>query len=190
MSDRGFGLSLEEWRQMVSTQPAPEGARRELLDGEPVYSPPPTSAHAACVNRLMQLLIAGVGDRAVVSVQNPVVLDDRSEPRPDLALLKPRADRYANGHAAPDEILLLVEVSDSSFTLTYDRGRKASYYARSGVPECWIVDLLSGQILVHRSPASSGYREIRNLRGQAAVTVEALDSVSLTVDEVLDRKPD
>jgi Uma2 family endonuclease len=175
---------VERWLQ-ARTSPEPTGAtRQELLDGDQVFMPPHSDAHVACVNRLTKLLTQAVGDRATVSVQNPITLDEQSEPVPDVALVSTSAS--SSGRANPKDILLLIEVSDSSFALTHDRGRKAAAYARSGIPECWIVDLTSRQMLIHGSPASGGYRDIRNLRADATLTVSALPGVSLSCSDVLD----
>lgn len=174
---------MEQWLQERSS-PAPSGeGRQELLDGDLLFLPPYSDAHVACVNRLTKLLTEAVGDQAAVSVQNPITLDERSQPVPDLALLT--NEGALSGRATPQDVLLLIEVSDSSFALTHDRGRKAAAYARRGVPECWIVDLTSSQVLVHQSPASGGYRDIRNLRADTALTVSALPGVSLSCADVL-----
>src|SRR5580700_10549035 len=108
-----------------------EDARLELLDGEVIEMSPIGSPHGGCVKYLTRALIDAVGARAVIGVQDPVFLDDRSEPQPDLAVLAPRADGYRQSHPTPAEILLLIEVSDT--TLPYDRDRKAPYYGRAGV---------------------------------------------------------
>jgi Uma2 family endonuclease len=177
------GLSVEEWHRSAGASESPDGVRMELLDGEAIELPSMSGTHAVCVNRLVDLLTGAAGNRAIVAAQVPVVLDERSEPRPDVALLKPRPEGYGAAPATPADILLLIEVSDT--TVTFDRGRKASYYARSGVPECWVVDLAGDQVLYMRTPASGGYRDIRNLRRGSRVQVEALDGLSFSVSEVL-----
>ena len=176
-------VQVERWLQERATPTPAGGGRQERLDGDVLFLPPHSDAHVACVNRLTRLLSDAVGDQATVSVQNPISLDEQSEPVPDVVLVSPTA--ASAGRATPREILLLIEVSDSSFALTHDRGRKAAAYARSGIPECWIVDLTSQQMLVHRSPASGGYRDIRNLPGDATLTVSALPGVSLSCGDVL-----
>ena len=175
-----------EWlRQNVSAQPV-AATRYELLDGEQIPMPPTTDAHTACVIRLTKLLGEAVGDNATLSIQNPLVLGERSQPCPDVAVLAPRSDGYSDGRVSPADVLLLIEVSDTSFALTHDRGRKASYYARNGIAECWIIDLVSQQVLAHTSPASGGYRDIRNLRSESVLSTGALEDLSLTVAQVLD----
>ena len=146
----------------------------ETFDGEVVVMPPANPAHAACVNRLTRIMAAAVGDQAIVSVQNPLVLDERSEVRPDLVLLRPPGSGPAGGHPTAEDVLLLVEVSESSLVLTHDRGRKAAYYARCHIPECWVVDLVSKQVHVLTGPASGGYREMRQLRPGNTVTTAAV----------------
>ncbi len=176
---------VEEWlREKVAPRPGP-AARYELLDGEQVALPERTEAHAACVNRLTRLLSESVGDAAIVSVQNPVRLDEDSEPCPDLALLRPRPDGYSTAYASPEEILLVVEIADTQFGLSHARGRKAGSYSRRGVPECWVIDLRSRWVLVHRAPASGGYRDIRNLGSASSIGVASLPGITLRVGDLL-----
>jgi Uma2 family endonuclease len=176
-------FTVDEWHRMGDAGLFGEDARVELLDGEVIEMAPIGSPHGGCVNRLTRLLVTFLGKRAVVSPQNPVVLDEISEPQPDIAVLAPRDDMYSRSHATPREILLLIEVADSS--LSFDRGRKASYYAASGVAETWVVDLDGEQVLVMRTPSPSGYQQIRELRRGDRLDMEALPGLSFTVDDVL-----
>ncbi len=160
-----------------------EDARVELLDGEVIEMAPIGSAHNGCVIALNNLLAEAVAGRALISVQGPVRLDDRSEPQPDLAVLSPRDDAYRRSHAVPAEVLLLIEVADTS--LAFDQGRKAPYYAASGVRETWVVDLDQEEVQVMRVPSPSGYRQIRGLRRGDRLDVEALPGLSFSVDDVL-----
>ncbi len=131
-----------------------EDALLELLDGEVIEMAPIDSRHAGCVKYLARALIVAAEDRAVVAVQDPVILDEHSEPQPDLAVLAPRADGYRGSHPLPSEILLLIEVSDT--TIAFDRDTKATRYGQAGVPECWIVDPAGDQAVVMRSPGPDG----------------------------------
>jgi Uma2 family endonuclease len=175
-------FTTDEWHRMGELGLFDEHARAELLDGDIMDMTPIGSRHAGIVNRLNRMLVTAVGNRAVVAPQNPVFLDKYSEPQPDLALLTPRGDDYAHGHAEPGEILLLIEVSDSS--LAYDRDRKAPYYARTGIPECWIVDLTSLEVLVLRSPGPNGYQVVDRRRAGDVLSMAALDEVSVSVAEM------
>ena len=111
--------------------------RIELIEGELFDMAPIGSFHAGTVSILDRLFARIVGDMALVRVQSPLVLSQRSEPEPDLTLLRPRADYYLNAHPCPQDVLLLIEVSDS--TIQFDRKTKVPLYARHGVPEVWLV---------------------------------------------------
>lgn len=131
-------------------------ARVELIDGDIVDMAFIGQDHAATVNRLNEALVFACRGRAIVSVQNPVRLDRRSEPQPDFALLRRRDDFYRSGEpAGAADTLLLIEVADSS--LAYDRGVKLPLYARAGIPEYWIVDLKARLLEAYRQPSATGY---------------------------------
>jgi Uma2 family endonuclease len=181
-------FTVDEWHRMGDAGLFGEDARVELLDGEVIEMSPIGSVHSGCVIALNRLLVEATGRSALISVQGPVRLDDRSEPQPDVAVLAPRSDGYRRSHATPAEILLLIEVADSS--LIFDRGRKASYYAASGVTETWVVDLEGEQVLVMRSPGSDGYAEVQSLGRGDRLDIEALPGVVLDVEDVLGPGPE
>jgi Uma2 family endonuclease len=176
-------FTVQEWHHMGKTGLFGEDARMELLDGEVIEMAPIGSRHAGCVKYLARALIVAAGDRAVVAIQDPVVLDNRSEPQPDLAVLAPRSDGYRESHPTPPEIILLIEVSDT--TLAFDRDVKAASYGRAGVPECWIVDLAGDQVLVLRSPGPGGYGDVRVLHRGETAGVATLSDIVLPVSDVL-----
>jgi Uma2 family endonuclease len=125
--------------------------RVELIDGEIIDLAPIGSPHAGSVNILVEAFAAmAAAGRLVLSVQNPLCLDAFNEPQPDLMLLRPREDRYRQSHPTAADVLLLVEVAESS--LAYDRGTKLPLYARHGIPEVWIVDLAGRAVEVHAAP--------------------------------------
>jgi Uma2 family endonuclease len=160
-----------------------EDDRVELIEGEVIQMPPIGSPHAACVDRLNRLFSRRVGNEAIVRVQNPVQLSATSEPQPDLAILRPRDDFYATGHPGPQDILLLIEVADT--TLSYDRGVKLPLYARLGVSEVWLVDLEHEAVEMHRTPGLDGYGSHESrLRGDL-VSPEGLPQIELAVEAIL-----
>src|SRR5215204_7706797 len=128
-----------------------EDDRVELIEGEIVEMAAIGTRHFSCVNRLTRMLVMGVGDAAVVSVQNPVRLNEHTEPQPDITVIRPRD--YTESLPLPEDVLLLIEVSDT--TLVYDRKVKLPLYARAGIREVWIVDLAGEVIERHTGP--SGY---------------------------------
>jgi Uma2 family endonuclease len=157
--------------------------RVELVEGELVAMSPVGSPHAGAVNALNRLLVGAVGARGVVSVQNPVRLDDRTEPQPDVAVLRPRADDYRVATPGPGDVLLLVEVADSS--LGYDRAVKAPLYAAHGIPELWIVDLAAREVEVHKTPEVGRYASVARVRPGGSLDPEFLSGVSIPAAAVL-----
>jgi Uma2 family endonuclease len=176
-------FTIEEWHQMGTLDAFGEDARVELLDGEVFDMSPIGPRHAACLNRLVRLLVPMLGDDGLVSPGNPVELDDRSEPQPDLAVLRFRADGYEAFHPTPVDVCLLIEVSDSS--LPFDRGRKAAAYARTGIREYWIVDLKAEEVIVLRGPGGTGYGSIERYQRGQAVRLDALPQIEIQVADVL-----
>ena len=143
-------FTVEEYHRMVHAGIFQEDDRIELLEGEVVEMTPIGSRHSGCVNRLTRLLSERSSGRALVSVQNPIRLAEHSEPQPDVALLTPRPDYYGNSHPEPGDILLLIEVTETSES--YDRAVKVPLYARYGVQEVWLVDLAEDVVVVYRQP--------------------------------------
>jgi Uma2 family endonuclease len=133
--------------------------RVELLDGEIITMSPKLTPHAFTVNQLMYALITTLGATAVVRVQDPIVLNNWSEPEPDIAVCVPVPDRYKQAHPRADQVLVVIEVADSS--LTYDRTRKARAYAASGIPEYWIVNLIDQrvEVLTDPDPSAQSYHQ-------------------------------
>lgn len=174
-------IDVEEYHRMAEAGFLTEDDRVELIEGEIIRMSPIGIGHTAAVIALSQLLFAAVVGRAYVSVQNPVRLDDGNEPQPDFALLRPKPNRYRDGLPGRNDILLLVEVADSS--LRYDREVKLPLYARYGIPEVWIVDLSAGVAEVHRQPTPAGYAECR--RAGRGETLEPLPGAVLRVDDIL-----
>jgi len=160
-----------------------EDDRVELVCGEIIEMSPIGEPHAACVGRLTQDIILLLLRSAIVWVQNPIVLDDYSEPQPDVAVLRPRADFYGQAHPRPEDVLLVIEVSDT--TLGYDRKIKAPLNARSGIPETWIVNLPEERIEVFADPAGGNYQTVESYSRGEEVQSHALASLRLSVSKVL-----
>jgi Uma2 family endonuclease len=176
-------FTVAEYERMVQVGILAEDDRLELINGEILEMSPIGSRHAACVRRLQQLFTRQVGDRALVDVQNPLLLNDRSEPLPDVMLLKPQPDFYAAGHPRPDDVLLVIEVADTS--LAYDRDIKVPTYASSGIPEVWVVDLTSVTVWVYRAPAPGGYQEVTDVRGPVRIAPQAFPDLRVEVESIV-----
>ena len=163
---------------------APE-ERVELVEGEVIVMSPIGNRHAACVGRLTNGFAqsGNLGGRALVWVQNPLAESDVSEPQPDLMLLIPRDDHYDYGHPAAADVLLLVEVADSS--LDYDLNTKVPFYARAGIREVWIVDLEHDRVEVHTEPSHRGYGFVRRFVPGDVLAPSALPEVTLEVASII-----
>ena len=157
---------------------APE-ARLELIEGEIVEMAPIGSPHAGMVNTLIWLFSRAAGDQAVVAAQNPLIVGERSVPQPDMVLLRPRADRYSRSHPTAADVLLLVEVADT--TLPFDLGTKIPLYARYGIAEAWVIDVQERVVRVFRDPSASGYRTSFTVSGGESLTVLALPAAVVPV---------
>jgi Uma2 family endonuclease len=132
-------FSVTEYHRFGEAGILSEDDRVELIKGEVVEMSPIGSRHAACVRALQELVQEKLGRTAQVSVQNPIQLDEHSEPQTDVALVTPRKDRYANAHPRPADVLLVIEVADTS--IEFDQSVKLPLYARAKIPEAWLVDL-------------------------------------------------
>ncbi len=160
-----------------------EDDRIELIEGEVVEMSPIGSFHASVVDILNQELNDKLRKAATVRVQNPAILNFRTEPEPDIILLKQHPRFYRDKHPGPEDILLIIEVADSS--LHYDRYTKMPLYARTGVVESWIVNLVDGAIEIHRQPSPEGYRVIEICRGQDTVSPLAFPEIEIRVEEIV-----
>lgn len=160
-------------------------ARVELLDGQIVDRAPIGPLHGGTVNRLARFFVQRSQDRWLTSIQNPLRMNPDSEPQPDLLLLRPRGDDYLDRHPVPDDVLLLIEVSDS--TLEFDRNQKLPAYARAGVPEVWIIDLNAGAVEVYRDPHFLGFESKSVFRSREVARPMAFPDVDVAVADLLRR---
>ena len=151
-------FTIEEYYRIAAAGVLREDDRVELIEGEILQLNPIGPLHAGTVNHLVGLLARAVGRLAVVSVQNPLHTDVFGEPQPDLMLLRFRDDDYYGKTPTSDDVLLLVEVADSS--LRVDRSVKLPLYAKHGIPEVWIVNLVDKLVEVCRDPGPDGYRSV------------------------------
>lgn len=178
LAKRAFTVS--EYHRMAEVGILKEDDRVELIEGEIIQMSPIGSRHAACVNRLNSILNQQSGEAFIVSVQNSLIVDDYSEPEPDVALLRPKADFYRDEHPHPSDVILLIEVADS--TLEFDRGIKLPLYARNNVPAVMLVNLPAGLIELHSEPMASQCRTTRVFRSGELFS---FPGISFLVDSVL-----
>jgi Uma2 family endonuclease len=177
-------FTIDQYHQMIASGVLTEGDRVELINGEILEMVAIGSRHGAQVKRLNRLFSGLLEPSVLISVQDPVELGPRSEPEPDVALLRWRDDFYATSHPQASDVYLVIEVADS--TLDYDRSVKALLYSRSDIFEYWIVNLQDNVIEVHRQPNPSGYQIIQSYQRGMDIEVMALPGLGLTVDRILD----
>ena len=177
-------FTREEYQAMGRAGIFDEDERVELLGGEIIVMAAIGNRHAACVLRMTNALnVSRLTGRAFLQVQNPVAADPMSEPQPDLMLLAHRDDHYDFDHPSPEEVLLLVEVADSS--LDYDRGTKVPFYATSGIREVWIVDLEQDRIESYLKPELGRYRVTRSYEPGEVLAPSVLPDLRLDVASLI-----
>jgi Uma2 family endonuclease len=174
-------FTVEEYHRMAEAGVLGPDERVELIEGEIIQMAPIGPRHAGCVINATRLFITRLGDRAVVSPQNPVVIRPRSEPQPDVLLLRPRAVSYSRELPASQDVLLAVEVADT--TVRFDRLVKARLYARAGIREFWLCLPVDGSVEVYRGPAADGYTSVTLYGAGQIVSPLAFPDVSFTVSD-------
>ena len=180
---KNFRFNISQYHQMSEAGILSENDKVELINGEIIEMSPIGRRHTACVNRLNSVFSQLLGKKVIVAVQNPILLNNLSEPEPDIALLKPRTDFYESGHPQPQDIFLLIEVADSS--IEYDRDVKIPLYASSGITEVWLVDIYQQVITVYRYPTEHDYRDIQTLSRGEKLSISAFPENNLFVDDIL-----
>ena len=176
-------FTVEEYHQMAEAGILHEDDHVELIEGEIVEMAPMGSRHAACLDRLNKLFTRHSSEDAIVRVQSPIHLPDSTEPEPDLALLKPRDDFYAGGHPGPEDVLLVIEVSETS--VEYDSEVKLPLYARAGIPEAWLVNLPEQRIEVHSRPVDNEYRQSARYRSGDSLASSVISAPGLSAAGIL-----
>lgn len=175
-------FSADEYERMIAAGILTEDERLELIDGEIRPMSPIGSRHAACVKRLIAVLTERLGRKVIIGAQDPIRLSDDTEPQPDIAVLRPRDDFYAGALPRGRDVLLVVEVADTS--LGFDREVKLPHYAAAGIGEAWLVDLNIEVIERHTRPLHGRYAEVVTLQRGETLHSPALD-LSVRVEEII-----
>lgn len=175
-------INVEEYHLMIKAGILTEQDHVELVNGEILNRTPIGSKHVAVVNRINAIINQLIGKNAIVSIQNPVRINEISEPEPDIVILKPDEHFYANQLATAQDTLLIIEVSDS--TIDYDREVKLPIYASAGVPEYWIVNLEDNLIEAYHQPNGDVYKFKEIARGEEELSAHALE-LTVSVKDIL-----
>lgn len=178
-----YKISVEQYQKMIRTGVIKEDEPIELIRGEIVEKMTIGPAHIVCVNRLNYLLVRALGERGIVSIQNPVELAD-SMPQPDIVVFRPRKDFYQKRSPRTSDVCLAIEVADTS--LLYDRTVKMPLYAENLIRELWIVNLIDRAIEVYRQPRRSGtYRDVQHYGVGDQIALNALPEIRIGVADVV-----
>ncbi|NJP08792.1 MAG: Uma2 family endonuclease [Leptolyngbyaceae cyanobacterium RU_5_1] len=176
-------ISVQDYHRMADAGIFHPSERIELLSGQIIQMTAQGTAHSAAITRAERSLRNQLGDRALIRLQDPVQLDDYSEPEPDIAVVNPDPLFYDDHHPTATEVFLLIEVADTS--LTYDREIKAPAYAKSGIQEYWVLDVNARRLHVYRSPSASGYQSETILTEELTISLLAFPDCAIVVKEVL-----
>ena len=181
---RVVGLEVDDYHKLGEAGILHEDDRVELVEGMLIDLAPVGTGHAGQVNRLVNRLAPAVSGRAIVAPRNPLRLDEFSEPQPDVLLLRYRDDFCATAHPRPSDVLLLIEVADTS--RAYDRDTKIPLYARYAIPEVWLIDVHDRRMKTFLEPATDGYRRILRPTATDRISPVLFPDVSVDVADLLD----
>lgn len=176
-------FTVFQYHQMIESGILTDRDRVELIKGEIIEMSPIGRRHAACVDRLTELFILHLASKVIVRAQNPIQLSNDSEPQPDLAILRRRDNFYSTGHPKPEDIFLVIEVSDT--TVEFDREVKIPLYAQEGISIVWLVDLNAEVVEVFQQPTPNGYQHIQQFYRGQTLTLPAFPEIQFTVDQLL-----
>lgn len=180
---RRLRFSVDEYYKMIELGMLKDYEKAEIIEGELIQKMPIGKKHAACVEKLNELLRDKLGKSVSLRNQQPVKFDDYNEPEPDLAILKRREDFYSKATPTPKDVLILIEVSDA--TLKYDRDKKLPLYAEAEVKEVWIVNLQNEIVEVHTRPSVGLYQIVKIYSRSEVVKSEILPNLDVKVDQIL-----
>jgi Uma2 family endonuclease len=175
-------LTVEEYHKIGRAGVLGEDDRIELIDGEMIKMAPIGSRHVAKLNRFARFLYRSVGEEAIISIQNPIVLPPHNEPQPDIALLKPRSDDYETKLPGVEDVLLLIEIADT--TMAYDRDAKIPIYARQGIAEVWLLDVQTQSLSIFLDPGPKGYRRLLTPGRSDTITPSLLPNVKIQLTDL------
>jgi Uma2 family endonuclease len=175
-------FTVEDYARMRETGILTEDDRVELLDGEIYLMSPIGPVHVALVNKLNRILGQQIGEQGIISIQNPIRLSALGEPQPDIAILAPRDDFYTSALPTPDDVLLVIEVADT--TLMYDREQKLPRYAQAHISEVWIIDTSAQIIEQYTHPIQGLYTNLHTVVFGEVVRALNIPTISFTSDRI------
>ncbi|RAM49401.1 MAG: Uma2 family endonuclease [Hapalosiphonaceae cyanobacterium JJU2] len=175
--------TVQEYHRMAETGILGEDERVELLEGKIIWMSAKGTAHCSAVGRTYKLLEKLLGNQAWISIQDPIALNQRSEPEPDIAVVKIDSLDYADHHPTPSEVYLIIEVADTS--LKFDCETKSKAYAQAGITDYWVLDVLNRQLYVFREPNEDDYQSQVILAEDGTISPKQFPNVQIRILEML-----
>lgn len=175
-------LTTAEYYGMMESGIIREGERVELISGQIFTMAAKGTRHTVSTSRLLKSLLVLIGERAIVRCQDPITLPDNSEPEPDIVIAKLRSDDYLNSHPSPADIILAIEVADSS--IKFDRETKAPLYAAAGISEYWIVNLIDDRLEIYRQPEGDIYTSIEIIKPPRSIGLPQFSDITLDISDL------
>ncbi len=175
-------LTSAEYYQMMESGIIREGEKVELISGQIFTMAAKGTRHTVATSRLLKSLLMLIGEQAIVRCQDPITLSNNSEPEPDLAIARLRSDDYVNSHPSPEDIILVIEVADS--TIKFDRETKAPIYAAAGISEYWIVNLIDDRLEIYRQPEGNIYTSVQIITPPRSINLPVFSEVRLNINDL------
>jgi Uma2 family endonuclease len=176
-------FTAREYQHLVEVGVLNEDERIELIEGRIVPMAPKNIKHAMATRRGLRCFTRVLGERVIIGVQDPVLLNDFSEPEPDIVLLATPDDRYLESHPTPKDIFLVLEIADSS--LAYDRDVKCPLFARNGIIHFCLLNLQNRELEDYREPGPNGYRRKQTYSEEESFNLVAFPKISIKVKDLL-----
>jgi Uma2 family endonuclease len=177
-------ITIERYQKMVATGVLTPEDRVELIEGEILATAPIGSQQARITRLLQKRFVVALGDAASVGAANPIDLGNFSEPEPDLVVLRSQPGDYALAHPKAEDVLLLIEVADSS--LAFDQTSKRDLYARFRIAEYWIVDIRGKRVITFSRPVDGKYQEIREHQQNGTLSPTAFPEIGIVLQELFE----
>jgi Uma2 family endonuclease len=174
-------LTSTEYYGMMESGIIREGERVELISGQIFTMAAKGTRHTVATSRLLKSLLRLIGEQAIVRCQDPISLPNHSEPEPDIAIVRLRSDDYINSHPAPADIILVIEVADSS--IKFDREIKALLYAAAGISEYWIINLIDNRLEIYRQPEGDIYTSIEIITPPRSISLPQFSDITLNIGD-------
>jgi Uma2 family endonuclease len=175
-------LTSAEYYQMMESGIIREGEKVELILGQIFTMAAKGTRHTVATSRSIKSLLMLIGEQAIVRCQDPITLPNNSEPEPDIVIARLRSDDYVNSHPAPEDIILVIEVADS--TIKFDRETKASLYAAAGISEYWIVNLIDDRLEIYRQPEGNIYTSVQIVTPPRSINLPEFSEISLNISDL------